>query len=308
MPGEAFTICFQTGIRLNRTYINMSKGALLIVLFAVCRFFDANATDILVIFDPASCVLFNQYEQPMSAEERESLPVNAPFEIINDRELMGDQVTKAMRLSLFSTTYYLMLDSRGKPSGLGPAAASRYNGCTRHYDTVTVAIPSVKLYSRFPPGGKSVVVKKDENLVRIFSMRNATFFKRLTTPGFFGWSNVAGSSFRAPDRKASSRSEDDFADIHKRIMKRLIDANQRYDTLFSFFNTATGQGKSIPVWQYSRNGAVRQYRLKGSEETVRQLESSTRLIFRDIEYTLMGKPFHADMRNGTITIEPQREP
>lgn len=286
----------------------MPKRALLIVLFAACRFFAANATDFLVIFDPVSCALFNQYEQPMSAGEKESLPANAPFEIINDRELMGDQVTKAMRLSLFSTTYYLILDGRGNPSGLGPAVASRYNGCTRHYDTVTVAISSVKFYSRFPPGGKSVVVKKDETLVRVFSISGATLFLRLTTPGFFGWSNAPLSSFRAPDRKTSSQPEDDFADTHKRIMKRLTDANQRYDTLFSFFNTVTGQGKSTPFWQYSRNEALRQYRLKGSEETIRQLESSTRLIFRDIEYTLMGKPFHADMRNGTISIEPRRKP
>ncbi len=266
---------------------------------------SVRGSDFLVISDPAGCGLFDQYEQPLPVQKKKAIASNAPFEIVNERQLMGDQITQAMRLSHMSTVYYLMLDEKGNPSGLPSAAsAMRYKGCTPLYDTVTVALPSVKLHQRYPSGGSGIMVGKGETIIRIFTFRGATFLLRPGVPPIFGWSNVQSSAFKVPEKKAVT-TVDMFADLHLRIMKRLSDANERYDTLFLFFNSLTHMQKSVPHWNYSTNGKFHSYSLVGSNETISQLEPSTQIILGDIERILLGKPYAVAYRAGIISIGPR---
>ncbi|MBN1577646.1 MAG: hypothetical protein JW913_13890 [Chitinispirillaceae bacterium] len=265
----------------------------------------APCVDFIIIGDPVACKLFDQYEQPLSAEWKKTIARNAPFEIVNERQPMGDQITQAMRLSHLASTYYLMLDDKGKPAGLpSTSSAVRYRGCTPYYDTVIVTLPSLRLTERHPAGGAVVTLKKGETIIRIFGWRGTTFLCRQGKQPFYGWSNAPKSAFRMPEKKSADQP-DDFSMLHTRIMKRFADVNERYDSLFRFFNTITGQQKAIPHWDYSLTGNRHVYALKGSDATVSQLETSTRHILADIEYILLGKPFAALYRDGAITIGPR---
>ena len=291
-------------LRINETPVGQ-RNIIFHLLLLCCTaggITAASSSDFLVIGNPAVCDLFDQYEQPLPASQKKRLPPNAPFEIVKEQQLMGDQITQAMRLSHLASTYYLMLDDKGKPAGLPPASSTvRFKECTPMDDTVIVAVPSVKLTSRYPSGGNVVAVKKDETLIRIFGWRGASFIYRPGTPSFFGWTNAPRSAFKAPKKKAASAGED-FSPLHQRIMRRLADANERYDTLFLFFNRVSGLKKAVPQWDYSTKGNRHIYSLRGSEATVRQLEASTSYIVGDIENILLGKPYTVFHQNGVITI------
>ena len=266
----------------------------------------APAVEYLIIGNPAVCELYDQYEQPLSPAAKRALPRNMPFEIVNARQTMGDQITEGMRLSHLGTTWYLVLDDKGKTTGLPPAAAAvRYKGCAATDDTFVVATTSLRLSDRNPPGSAGTTIAKGETVIRVFTCGSASYYYRPGASALFGWSQASRNAFKAPDAAASHTVADEYALLHERIMKRLADANERYDSLFRFFNTKTQQQKAVPRWKYVAEGNFHRYTLAGSIETVGQLESSTEYIIRDIDYMLMGKPFAASYRNGVITIGPR---
>lgn len=262
----------------------------------------ASKTDFLIIGEPRNADLFNEYEMELSGSEREKLPDGIPFQIVNAKQLMGDQIRQGMHLLHFSTPYYLILDDNGKTVGLPPSAeAKTFRNCTPVSDTVTIGISAVKVYDRYPSQGKTTLLKKGTPVVRIFKYRNATYLYRLSPPVMYGWTHVHNTSFKSsvtPPKK----SAEDFTYLHNRIMQHLGQINNRYDSLFTFFNSVTGQQKSIPEWTYEQSGALHRYTLSGANETVMQLAGSTHYIVGEIEKFLLGKPFSVSYENGVITV------
>jgi hypothetical protein len=218
---------------------------------------------------------------------------------------MGDQITRGMRLSHFSTTYYLMLDDNGKPAGLPTSASpSIFRQCTPLFDTVQIAVPSLKLYSGYPSSGKRTAIKKGESVIRVFHFRGSTYCYRPGSSPLYGWSTLRTGTYRkSPVQKQPEKSA--YVHLHARIMKRLESTNRRYDSLFCYFNTVTSQQKSVPFWEYSEKNGIHHYTLNGSRETVMQLAGSTRYIVGDIEAILLGKPFSVAFKDGIITIGPR---
>ncbi len=279
---------------------------LLILSWAAAEINASPTRDFIILADPSACRLLDHYEQPLPDAEKKALPPNLPFEIVKERQYMGDQITQAMRVSLLSTDYYILLDESGKISGLNAKSSPiRYKGCTSLNDTVVVAVSSLKLTSKYPSGGEITTVKKGETVIRIFLYKGYYYLFRPGPTPFFGWSDAPKSAFMIPLTKDASVTKDDYSIIHSRIMRRLEDANQCYDSMFLFFNRRLHQEKAIPKWQYSVKGNLHLYVLKGPEGTVRQLEESTKTLIGNIEYILLGKPYSIDYKDGIIKVRPQ---
>ncbi len=259
--------------------------------------------EFLVIGNPSVCTLYDQYEQVVTTAQKKVLQAGAPFEIRTTRELMGDQISQAMQLSLHGTTYYLMLDDKGKLTGLPPGASPvKYRGCTPRYDTMTIAAASLSL-TRKPSGGGSVAtLNKGAAVLRIFSWHGSEYVRSTSPQPRYGWCRSSKRLLRPIVPKNTSAAGSGSALVHQRIMKRLIEANDRYDTLFSYFSSRTHQEKTTPEW-IADPTVDRQYVLRGSDEVVTVLENSTRYLVRDIERMLLGKPFLVVYRKGVISIE-----
>jgi hypothetical protein len=94
----------------------------------------------------------------------------------------------------------------------------------------------------------------------------------------------------------------DFTDVSRRIQKRLDLANELYKSYFNYFNNLTHQQKSIPYWQIVAEKGTYHCTLKGSQQTIIQLQQSTDYIVQDIEQLLLGKPFSVSSSGNLITI------
>jgi len=258
-----------------------------------------------ILANPAAADLYDQYEQRLSQNEKAKLPANMPFEIITAKQLMGDQISQGMRLSFFGATYYIMLDEKGNPAGLPPAAgATLLRQCSILDDSGTVALPGVVMAARYPSTGNRTALKKGESVERIFSYRHTTLIRRLGTSMSFGWI-TSESRWFTRQKTAPAQQTDTFEDLHHRILRHLAKINIRYDTLFAFFNRQTGQSRSVPHWEAVPSGKIYRYVLRGTPETVTQLAASTAYITGEIERILLGKPYSASCENGIITISPR---
>ena len=279
----------------------------LLALLSFSAFGAEPVRDFLVIGTPSACALYDQYEQLLSDVQKKALPANAPFEIINGRQLMGDQITQAMRLGLLGSVYYLMLDEKGNMAGVPQtAAAVRYKRCSPRYDTLVVTVPSLTLTQRPSAGGALGTLHKGETVLRIFTWRGSSYLLGSGSRPVFGWAGASGNILRpVAARHPAGVSGDAFAQLHLRIMKRLKDANGQYDTLFSYFNSRTRQEKTAPQWIAETTEGYHRYILQGSDEIIRSLESSTLQIVKEVEQLLLGKPYLASYRHGVITIGPR---
>lgn len=253
--------------------------------------------EFVIIGNPQAAQLYDQYEQQLTPSQKKALPHGMPLEIVAKRQLMGDQITPGMRLSFSNETYYLMLDEGGRPNGLPPSAdAQFYRNCTYINDTLAIAAVSVPLADN----ETRHLLKKGDLVIRLFKNGEKHYLFHAAS-NRFGWTDATLSAFSRPSAKKATVIPT-FNDLHLRIMKRLELANCSYDTLFTFFNTLTHQDRSTPKWIAAVKNGVYSYSLVGSAETVTQLESSTDYLLNDVERMLLGRPFSAHYRAGTITI------
>lgn len=280
---------------------------LTLLLSAAILFPVVAQSDYVIIGTPQAADLYDQYEQRLSATAKAQLPPHIPFRIVKKKELMGDQITSGMQLSYLTTTYYLLLNDNGSPTGLPTAAAATFHRkCRPHNDTVLLTA-SCKLSSRFPSRGKQHRLSKGEKVQRIFTCRATTYLRSLSSPPLFGWTPSQRGLFKQI-HSDNEQGQDHFSNLHRRIMKHLTKVNRSYDSLFTFFNATTGQQRAIPLWVAAPVASFRRYTLSGSPEAVRQLETSTQLIVDDVRQIVSGQPFVVNYEHGTITITPRTQP
>ena len=68
-----------------------------VIIPLLALIFTSSAAEFVIVPQPGKFSIFDQYEQPLSEDDKRQLLPNSPFQIINRDELMGDQITEALR-------------------------------------------------------------------------------------------------------------------------------------------------------------------------------------------------------------------
>jgi hypothetical protein len=269
-------------------------------IFFLCNLIFAAQSDFLIITNPDKLLILNQYEQPLSESEKKSLFPFMPFQIVNQKETLGDQITEVVRCSSLGSTYFLIKNEKGGFTSSEHVTFQNIKSSTILNDTVEV-ISNFVLSQKFPTKGVESAIKKGENVVRIFQNGSNTYLFRLSKPQVYGWCSVSGV-FKKVKPIEQKETTVDFTDVAQRIQKRLDAANALYKSFFSYFNNLTQQQKSTPFWQIAEKNGNYRCTLKGSQQTISQLQQSTDYIVQDIEQLLLGKPFSVSGSGNSITI------
>jgi hypothetical protein len=282
--------------------ITMKRQSLftLSTLVFLCHLTFAAQSDFLIITNPDKLSILNQYEQPLTESEKKLIFPFMPFQIINPKEILGDQITEVTRCTNLGSTYFLLKNESGGFTGNEHITFQKISKCIILGDTVEV-IRDFTLSQKFPSKGIESTIKKGESCIRIFQNGSNTYLLGLGKPQRYGWCTTSGVLKKAIKIEQPEATVD-FGYIAQRIQKRLDAANELYRNYFSYFNTLTHQQKSIPCWQFfAENGSYR-CTLKGSQQTIVQLQQSTDYIVQDIEQLLLGKPFSINNSGNLITI------
>jgi hypothetical protein len=269
------------------------------ILF-LCHVCFAAQSDFLIITNPDKLSILNQYEQPLSESEKKLFLPFMPFQIVNQKETLGDQITEVIRCFNLGSTYFLLKDDNGGFTSTGHVTFQSIKSCTILGDTVEV-INNFTFSQKFPTKGIESAIKKGETVVRVFQNGQNTYFLRLNKPQVYGWCSVSGV-FKKTKKIETKEATVNFTDVAQRIQKRLDAANALYKSYFSYFNDLTHQQKSTPYWQIVAENGNYHCTLKGSQQTTSQLQQSTDYIVQDIEQLLLGKPFSVSVSGNLITI------
>lgn len=258
----------------------------------------------LIISDPHKISIFNKFEQSLTENEIKSLYSNTPFQILNSRETLGDQITEALRCSYQGETYFLLLDNKGR---LKNSSASLYQKtfqkCLPINDSVQLK-QSINVYERYPSSGAMVKCKPNQYVTRIFQF-STSFYIFIPEKKFYGWVNNSQGIFNTIKKATPQSTAIKVSDITDIVQARLGAVNQYYRQYFEYFNTITQQNKTIPMWKMEIDGNRVHCVLSSSAHITDQLQQSTRYVVQDIEQMLLGKPFTVQYTTKEIIINPR---
>ncbi len=278
----------------------------LFVLALIVPAFPQKTADMFIIDKPEKFTVLNRFQQPLTASEQNELVSFSPMQIVNNEEILGDQITKALRFELDGKVWFLQKDDAGKFLGASSKdGRAVLKGCVLVNDTVYVSSGSVAVSIGLMPGPSKGFLSKGEKVIRVFKYGNAWYVKRDTHPPQYCWCALGNADAFHKATVAAQEADTSVAkELESRILARFQTANDTYRQYFDHFNAVTGQSKTIPFWQCSIQNHAVSCVLNAPYRNTALLDESSRYIVRDIENLLIGKRYAVKSLHGEILIEP----
>ncbi len=252
------------------------------------------AADFYIFSSITKVTLLDNYEQPMDESDKKALGSGFPLEIINSKITLGDQITDAIKCKNNDRFYYLIRDESGSFTGSTITSFQKQTAMASLWDTVELTSNATL------SGTSSLSLSKGTTVIRVFQKSGSTY---VFAPDHNVYGFVQGtSSFRKRAVAVSQPVKVNTANIVESIRRRLDAANEHYTSTFNFFNAHTGLQKSVPSWYIESDGNRVVCTLKGSKQTIVQMEQSTSYIVKDIEKFLLSKPYTVRYENFQIII------
>jgi hypothetical protein len=265
----------------------------------------AQTADFILLKSPRALTIFNQYEQPLTADEKAQLSIGAPMQIMKADVRLGDQITRAMQCSFEQKTYFLLKNENNElPGALGNVQILK--NCAILDDTVEIIGDAARFSSEFPSRVFSVPLKKGAVVILIFRFNNVYALKTTGPGALYGWSPI--STQGAWRKKASAQISVDTAlssSIREELLGRIEAANESYKKFFEAFNHKTNSQKIIPEWKKLTTGSELRWRLNAPYDHIDELSESTKILVEQLRDILIGKPFTAIYEDGELTISPR---
>lgn len=272
--------------------------------------FAQTRADYFIIADPLEYTIYNQYQQPLSSSEKSEFAPCSPLRIVDKNALLGDEITRALKFEFGRQVYFLLMDEDGKFTGEKPKPGRQsIKNCEVIGDTVEATAGGLTVTGG---SGKTAGILKGTRLHRVFRSDVRYYIAVLQDRVTYGWSSLEPrSAWRTSSTGAVSETaavDTGLSEaVKERIKERLVSANESYKSLFSHFNSLTGDEKALPRWRWESSGGSRmRCELTGPYSNSDQLSESTRFLAQDMENLLIGTAFGVYCRNGEIVIEKRR--
>ncbi|MGA2507701.1 MAG: hypothetical protein ABSF80_09520 [Chitinispirillaceae bacterium] len=262
--------------------------------------------DYFIVADPTIYTIYNQYQQPLSASEMAQFVAYAPFQIINKKVTLGDQITHAVEFLFQQKTYYLLMADDGKYTG------EKSNTCRQIFfnveaigDTIETLADGLLMVSGTR---RNVPITKGTLLIRVFKSGPRFYIAALNDRITYGWSllepkRMWRKSARTIFSKNAVKDTGLSETLKQRILTQIASANELYKTCFSHFNSLTGDDKAVSQWRCEINGNCMYCKLVGPDGNADQLSISSQYLVQEIENLLMGTDFGVVCKKGEIVIE-----
>jgi hypothetical protein len=286
------------------------KSRITILLCSLVTFVSARqSADFLILPQPRDYTICNQYQQPATDDEKAQFTANIPAQIENSNEVLGDQITHALKFLFDGKPWFLQKDESGNFAGTGRNLRPQaYRKCEIVDDTVSVAEDrAVSFSEKGPLVRSSDFVRKGEVVERIFLYGSAFYSKRGTAHPVYGWCTASRASAWKPIAVAES-AQDAFGSFSSdQVVRRFSEANKTYREYFDHFNAFTKQEKTVPAWQCVVQGNQVRCTLNMPYRETSQLDESTRSLVREVENMLIGKGYEVIADKGEVVVRPRAE-
>jgi hypothetical protein len=276
-----------------------------IIIYGCCTAITAKTADFVLLKSPQVLTIFNQYEQPLSSEEKALLSSNVPMQIVQVDVRLGDQITRAMQCGFEQKTYFLIKnENKELPGALGNVQILK--NCAILDDTVEIIGDAARFSSEFPSRVFNIPLKKGAVVVLMFRFNNIYALRTIGPGARYGWCPI--STQGEWRKKASAQISVDTAlssSIREELLGRIEATNESYKKFFDAFNRKTNSQKIVPEWKQLTTGSELRWRFNAPYDHIDELSESTKILIEQLRDILIGKPFTAVYEDGELTISPR---
>lgn len=257
------------------------------------------SVDFLILEDPASLEILSRYEQTLtSVEKKEILPL-APLKIVEEKTVLGDGITPAMKVNYEGHAYYLLRGGWAE----SPPAMRLYRGGQSHEGEEKLAGADIHCTRGAGPGGRSATIRAGDALQAVFTYGTQTYVKKTGAKAEYLWCPASGP-FVAKEKSPAISETGLGAGMQSLLGSRLESANATYASYTRAFNKLTGDSRKPPHWGCSFSQGGMHCRLEGGLRSD-DLEKSTAVLVHELRNSLTGKPFDVTFEKGGIDVSPR---
>lgn len=284
-----------------RKLIKEGRLLLIIKILLDSTLIAANS-NYIIVENPATIQILNEYEQRLSREKQSLFPAYMPFRIITENDILSDSYTRAIKASCDGILYYLVKNNIGNLLMLSPGN-SPLRITKAHTLTDTVKITRNNMV-QITTNKYNVALAKNELIKLIFIKNNRYYVKQLAPSGVYGW--ISGNQHRywIPfiREKEISNITKEFPSYLVNTIKAQFNAyNRILRELFIFFNKQENSHQDIPEWNLEVAGNKIYCRFEGISNR-QEYQRSIRLIMRRLENILPQGMGHVVFRDNSLII------
>jgi hypothetical protein len=257
----------------------------------------------LIIEQPRSLTIFNQYQQRISDREAASLVPFTPFRILVADAVLGDGFTPCMKVEVAGTVFYLCKDEDGSLFGHQRAGDQRVvQDATVLGDTVEI-LRGDRLTLTDAQQNRTSSLEKGTRVQRVFSSGGLTFVKVITAEESYGWVNF-DPSVQGKDWDHAKLIGVSTADVMQRILPpmqlKVSEVNEKIRRLFDYLNTTSSRKLQPPQWSVQQSGAV--LRCVLANTTPAPFTETTFALGKSVESFILGTNLRVLVKPGLIEV------
>jgi len=252
----------------------------------------AQKADFLIVENPSGLIIYNKYQQNISADVLDKFNLYTPFMIINSDELLSDQISRASRVEYNNRIMFILKGEDDQYLQTDEAGYIRqFNNCTLIGDTIKIIRENrISIFPRpewFNQSKQKQYLEKDQYYIRIFRYGNLYYLKLIEDNPVYGWSQLSDKrsweiSETIPDRPASIPEKLIF-----QLRVRMESANEDYENYFTYFNNKYDKSLAIPKWELHIEDDKIEMKLN-NPDMAENLKNSNRYLMQDIDNIFLG--------------------
>ena len=261
------------------------------------------ARDVLTVEHPQRLVLFNKYQQRLSAEEYRRLPPFVPMVFVREQDHLGDGFTPCAAVEIDREPYYILRNEAGGFSTQGePGRIEIFRNASLQGDSV-VLLRGGALALKPAGGPEGILLEPGTRVLRLFEHDGRTYVRLPSAGGRFGWLSLSGPGRSTEWRQVESAKPAGKTpeDVLERVQPVVDGANRSLRRIYAALSPETGNVRTPPSFRLSRS-AVEIRCLLQPEGLSGSFGGSMRALLAGFERVLGGTGLHAEISDGAILI------
>jgi len=257
----------------------------------------SETSDFWIIENPSALVIYNNYEQRLSEDEKSLIPEFSAWRIIETDHVLSDQFTNTIKTAYNRKTYFFQVSDEGELVNNSLAGQiNKFRRATIQGDTVRIINSDQISLKR---GDKHIDLSEGVLIQRIFFHQNKTFARDIAG-NISGWIEGKG-----PSNWESYVPESVDLALEKQIFSRIDHIfrsyNTRLDKLFTHLNKLYNISRTSPQWRSEESASFLKYTMR-PQEYINRFSDSQSFLIQELKDLLYGSLYQLSANDGQILI------
>ncbi len=244
------------GQRCRPLAILLRKAFVVSVVLVPLAF--SQSFDFLVIKNTNHLVIYDSFQQSLASSQGPAIRPFAPMKILAVRDLLGDGLTRCMKVDVDGEVFYLVRDDSGKLAGWKDLGyVTTFQGRKYIGDTISV-LASNRITLQKTEKDEGIMLAAGDRCIRYFDQGGSVYVKKLGIQPAYGWiSLMRFDRGRLWQMVRPVPVQMDLSQmLRDRVIGRIKEINEMFMEVYGLLGKETGKKFPVPQWSVDSSTAV----------------------------------------------------